>query len=238
LAELYIGMSPEAFFFLRLVAALVCLALGILLLNFTIGLFLAAGGFVVPYFILKSQKEKRVRRVEAQLVDGLELLGNSLRSGLTLQQAVELLVREFPPPLSQEFSLVLAETRVGVEFAEALERMARRLDSNVVFILSTGIAIVKQCGGDMTQIFANIANTIREQATIEGKMHAVTAQGRFQGLILGLMPFALMFVLYLIDPTHIETLFRYQIGIWAFGAMVVMIILAQVWIRKLLELDV
>jgi tight adherence protein B len=238
LSDLYISLSPEAFFFMRLVIALVCFLLGVLIGSLVLAALLAVGGYVLPFLWLKRLRDKRVKRVESQLVDGLELLGNSLKSGLTLQQAIELLVREFTPPLSQEFSLVLAETRVGIDFSEALERMAARLDSNIVFILATGIGITKQCGGDITQIFSNLAQTIREQATIEGKLDSVTAQGRFQGLILGGMPFALMVVLYFIDPSHIETLFHYQIGIWAVCGVVVMIVLAQLWIRKLLTIDV
>ena len=147
-------------------------------------------------------------------------------------------MREFPPPISQEFSLVLAETRLGKDFTEALEAMAARLESNIVHILATGVSVVKRCGGDLSVIFSNIAQTIRDRATVEGKLEAVTAQGRFQGLILGLMPFVLVVVLYFVDRQHVETLFTEQIGIWAFSGVCIMVILAQLWIRKLLAIDV
>ena len=148
------------------------------------------------------------------------------------------MVREFPPPISQEFGLVLAESRLGIEFTEALENMSKRLDSTIVGILASGVAITKRCGGDLTQIFGNIAQAIRERAVIEGKLNAVTAQGRFQGLILGLMPFALVIILYFIDRDHVVTLFSYTLGIWAFTAVCIMVILAQLWIRKLMDIDV
>lgn len=200
---------------------------------------IAAGiSFIVPMAMLRNNREKRTRRVETQLVEALELLGSSLKSGLTLPQASELVVREFPPPISEEFNVVLAETRLGVDFVDALSNMAGRLRSNIVQILASGVAVTKRSGGDMTQIFQNIAQVIRDQASIEGKLSAVTAQGRFQGLILGLMPFALMIVLYFVDPSHIEVLFGYKFGLVAVGAVVAMVILAQVWIRKLLDIDV
>jgi tight adherence protein B len=188
--------------------------------------------------MMRNNREKRTRRVETQLVEALELLGSSLKSGLTLPQASALVVQEFPPPICEEFNVVLAETRLGVDFVDALSNMAGRLRSNIVQILASGVAVTKRSGGDMTQIFQNIAQVIRDQASIEGKLNAVTAQGRFQGLILGLMPFALMIVLYFVDPSHIEVLFGYKFGLVAVGAVVVMVILAQVWIRKLLDIDV
>lgn len=200
---------------------------------------IAAGiSFIVPMAVMRNNREKRTRRVETQLVEALELLGSSIKSGLTLPQASALVVQEFPPPISEEFNVVLAETRLGVDFVDALSNMAGRLRSNIVQILASGVAVTKRSGGDMTQIFQNIAQVIRDQASIEGKLSAVTAQGRFQGLILGLMPFALMIVLYFVDPSHIEVLFGYKFGLVAVGAVVGMVILAQVWIRKLLDIDV
>lgn len=210
-----------------------------LILGSAIIAVIAAGiGFIIPMAIIRGNREKRTRRVETQLVEALELLGSSLKSGLTLPQASALVVQEFPAPISEEFNVVLAETRLGVDFVDALGNMAKRLRSNIVQILASGVGVTKRSGGDMTQIFQNIAQVIRDQANIEGKLNAVTAQGRFQGLVLGLMPFALMIVLYFVDPSHIEVLFGYKFGMFAVGAVVVMVILAQAWIRKLLDIDV
>ena len=238
LSELYIRLSPEAFFLVRLAGFIVPFALLFVFTGLILAVVVGVLGFFAPVLALNRLKAKRVRKIELQLVEGLELLGNSLKSGMTLPQATELLVKEFPAPISQEFSLVMAETRLGVDFTDALQNMAERLDSTIVQILASGVSITKRCGGDMTVIFSNIAQTIRERATIEGKLEAVTAQGRFQGMVLGLMPFALVIVLYFIDRQHVETLFKYQLGIWAFSSVIVMVILAQLWIRKLLAIDV
>lgn len=238
LAELYIKMSPSLFFFFRMSLTALCAFFGFLVGG--VAAAVIAGGimFMIPKAILANLKEKRVKKIEQQLVEALELMGNSLKSGLTMPQAVELVVKEFPVPIKQEFALVLAESRLGVEFGDALKNMANRLQSNIVGILAAGVGITKRVGGDMTVIFGNIAQTIRDQANIEGKLDAVTAQGRFQGLVLGFMPFALIGVLYFLDRNHVETLFKYQLGIWAFGGVVAMVIIAQVWIRRLLRIDV
>ena len=238
LAELYIALSPESFFALRLAAAAVLFLLGYLLLDVILGLILALVGFFGPVQLLKRLKMKRVQELEVQLIEALELLRNGLKSGLTIQQASELVVQEFPPPISQEFSLVLAESRLGVDFIDGLQNMADRLDSAIVQILASGVAITKRCGGDLGEIFGNLADTIREQAKIEGKLQAVTAQGRFQGLILGAMPFLLLIVLYFIDQAHVKTLFGNQVGIIAFAGVVGMVMIAQLWIRKLMDIDV
>ena len=238
LGELYLGMSPETFFIVRLLLVAFLGFVGFVIGGVVLAVLFGSFGYGIPAVYLAKLRRDRVHQIELQLVEGLELLGNSLRSGLTLPQATELLVREFPPPISQEFALVLAESRLGVDFTDALENMSKRLNSTIVGILASGVSITKRCGGDLTQIFGNIAQAIRERAVIEGKLNAVTAQGRFQGLILGLMPFALVVILYFIDRDHVVTLFSYTLGIWAFTAVCIMVILAQLWIRKLMDIDV
>jgi len=238
LAELSLSISPAQLLVLRILGALAAFMFGFFTLNIFFAVFFMVGAFVAPAVYLSNLRKKRVFKIEQQLVEGLELLGNSLKSGLTMQQAVELVVKEFPAPLSQEFALVLSESKLGVDFTDALENMAIRLRSNIVQILSAGVAVTKRVGGDLTVIFTNIAQTIREQANIEGKLAAVTAQGRFQGLILGFMPFALCVILYFVEPGHMETMFSYTLGRWAFATVIIMVIMAQLWIRKLLDIDV
>jgi tight adherence protein B len=238
LSELCLSLSPQTFLSIRILASVLAFLFGFLLLDIFVGLLFAVIGFAIPKMMLLNMREKRLLLLEEQLIEGLELLKNGLKSGLTIQQASELLVKEFPDPISKEFSIVLAENRLGIDFIDGLENMAVRLNSTAVQILASGVAITKQCGGDLGQIFGNLAETIREQSRIDGKLKAVTSQGRFQGLILGLMPFALLIALYFVDQQHVKTLFGHQIGIYAFVGVIGMVIVAQLWIRKLMDIDV
>ena len=238
LLDAAIFISPSVFFFTRVTLSLLLFSFFSFAIHILFGVILGLAGFFGPKIFLDNLKFKRVKKIEEQLVGGLELLGNCLKSGLNLQQAIELLVKEVPAPLSTEFTIVLAENRLGKDFNEALANMSVRLGSVVVDILATGVAITRKCGGDLTEVFSNIAQTIRDQATIEGKLDAVTAQGRFQGQILGAMPFLLILILYFANRPHVVTLFGTNLGLIAFCSVVVMVVLAQLWIRKLLDIDV
>lgn len=236
--ELHLAVTPQRMLLLRLGLVGGGFVLGFLALNSALGLLLAGFGYLLPQAQFGRMRLRRRMRFTEQLVDGLELMGSSLKSGLTLVQAMELLVREFPAPISQEFEQVIADTRLGVEVGEALNRMAARLKLTVVDILASGVAITARCGGDLTQLFETIAETIRARATIEGKLNAVTAQGRIQGLVLGLMPFVLLFVLFFVDRPHVTILFEYTLGLMAVGLVVIMVLVAQLWIRKMVRIDV
>lgn len=237
LEELCVQISPTTFLGIQIIFAGVLFLLGTMF-SVILGMILFPIGFIIPKVYINNLRKKRIQKIEAQLVDGLELLGNALKSGLNIQQATELLVKEFPPPISNEFSQVIGETRIGADFANALDNMAVRLDSRIVSILASSVRITKKCGGDLTTIFNNVAATIREQAVIQGKLNALTAQGRFQSLVLGAMPFMLLGVLWFVDRPHVETLFTFTIGNWALIIVVIMVTLAQVWIKQLMKIDV
>ncbi|MCC6932486.1 MAG: type II secretion system F family protein [Deltaproteobacteria bacterium] len=238
LDDLMLNLSRPSFSRMRMITAIIAFAITSIAIHVIFGVVCGVVGYFLPLQLQRRAQLKRVGRLEQQLVDALELLANGLKSGLTLPQAMDLVVREFPAPISEEFATVLAETRVGVDFIDALYNLARRTGSHTIQILATGVAITKKCGGDLTEIFYNIANTIRGRSQIEGKLRAVTAQGRAQGIFLGLMPFGLIILLYFVDPTHVEVLFGDSVGIMAFMAVVAMVTVAQLWIKKLLMIDV
>ena len=230
--------SPRRLFRKQLLLAAALFFLGILAVNIVLGLLLAPLGYLLPLVSLKRAAEKRKVRITEQLVEALQLMGSGLKSGLNLTQAIELLVHDFPPPISEEFNQVLAETRLGVGISDALINMAGRLRIPVINILATGVSVTSRCGGDLSQIFQHIAETIRARAAIEKKVEAVTALGRTQALVLSLMPIALAVVLYFIDAQHVLILFQTTFGLAALGGAVGLIFAANLWMRRMTKVEV
>src|SRR6266542_4230602 len=147
--------------------------------------------FYAPRMVFMIARDKRRALFEMQLIDGLTLLANSLRAGMTLPQSMELLVREMRPPITQEFGRVLQENRLGTDFDQAMLNMSRRLQSRDLDMLVNAIAITRKSGGNMGEIFQKIAEIIRERARIEGKVKALSATGNMQAFVMSALPFAL-----------------------------------------------
>jgi tight adherence protein B len=233
-----VASSPRRLFRKQLFLAAALFLLGLIAVNIVLGLLLAPLGYLLPLISLRKAAEKRMARITEQLVEALQLMGSGLKSGLNLTQAIELLVHDFPPPISEEFNQVLAETRLGVGITEALSNMASRLRIPVVNILATGVAVTSRCGGDLSEIFQHIAETIRARALIEKKVDAVTSLGRTQALVLSCMPVALAVVLYFIDPQHVLLLFQSSFGLAALAGAIGLIVVANLWMRRLTRVEV
>ncbi|MCB1198122.1 MAG: type II secretion system F family protein [Deltaproteobacteria bacterium] len=195
-------------------------------------------GLYMPKIYFNVKWEKRLDKFNEQLVDALTLLSNSLKSGLNLTQAIQILVTEMPNPISQEFGTVMSQEKLGRTIDEAFEAMMERIPSEDLSIAINSILILRETGGDLSETFETISNTIRQRRKIEGKIQSMTAQGKTQGAILMLLPFVLIIAMHYLNPTYILPLIKTELG-WIF--IFIMLIFQTVgffWMRKIIKIDV
>lgn len=189
--------------------------------------------------IFKKYKSKKYKEMFLQqLPDGLDLIASSLRAGLTFPQAVSVLIEEMPVPISIEFDIILKEHRLGVSLEDSLEKLKERInDFNVdMFVVSTIIA--KQTGGNLANILNQIANTIRERYRLKLQVNTLTSQGRLSGIIVSILPFALLAVISVIDSNFVKSLFSTFLGMGILIIAVIMEIIGALLIKKIVSIDV
>jgi tight adherence protein B len=161
----------------------------------------------MPGKVIAVMQRRRTTKFVHQMVDGLSLMSNAMRSGLNVPQALQLVSEELPNPISQEFMLVLSQNKLGVSLEDALSNLAVRMRHEDIEMFTTAVNILKETGGNLAETFETISNTIRERIKVESKIAAMTAQGVMQGVIVVIMPFALGAVLYAIDPVKMTPMF-------------------------------
>ena len=198
----------------------------------------AVGIYFIPRFILKLMRRRRIERFNGQLSQALGGMSNALKAGFSIQQAFEAIVQEKENPIAQEFGMFLQQLRVGVKFDEALSDMDRRIGSEDLTLMIQSIEIARQTGGNLTEVFDRIAETIRERRRVEGKIKSLTAQGRIQGRVVGAMPVVLGIVLYFLDPQMMLSFVRSTVGIVVLCAVVAMEICGMLIIRRIVDIDV
>lgn len=182
-------------------------------------------GFKVPKPFIDHLVERRIRAYRGQMVDALQLLSNGIRAGLSVPQAIGMVVDEMSPPISQEFALLLQQNRIGVPLEECFENLAERIptEDNEMFVSSMNI--LRETGGNLAEVFDTIVSVIRERIRLQQKIETYTAQGMFQGATIFCMPFALGLVFAVMDPEMMGTLFTHPLG-WAALALVLVLDLA------------
>jgi tight adherence protein B len=210
--------------------------------NYIAGIIFGLGtGFMIsrlPAPIINYIKNKRAYRFNLQMVDGLTLMSNGLRSGLNLIQSVQLVVDEMPNPIKQEFTLLLAQNRVGVPIDEAFVNLSKRLDIEDLDMFATAILILRETGGNLPETFDTIVHTIRERVKFSAKVKALTAQGLFQALVITIVPFALLGVQYYSNPAQTSLLFTTPLGYVMLTVMFGMQVTGGYMIKKIVTIKV
>ena len=214
----------------------------LLLPNAIAGLLFASivifAGWTVPLLIVKSLYQKRCQTFVSQMVDGMTIMANGIKSGLSVTQAMERVVDNLPAPISQEFGLVLSQIRIGRSVEEALVELGERIPIADVQMFVTSVNILKETGGNLAETFTTICSTIRERQKIERKIEAMTAQGILQGIIITIVPLVLLLVFTLVNPGYVKPMFNTTLGLVILMSMFLLQIIGGLTIRKLVKIKV
>ena len=204
-------------------------------------LVLAAGAYLgiqMPAIVLDKLKKSRGRKINAQLMDSLILLSNSLRSGMDIVQGFELVSHDLQPPISDEFGLVVKNYQLGTPFEKALEGLDERVESRMLSYIIKAIIIQRQVGGNLTVIFSRLVENIREESKLEEKLDAMTAQQKIQATVVGIMPVIMLGVMFMFRPEEMLAFYTTMVGLFVLFGCFFWILIGMKLIQKLGEVKV
>jgi tight adherence protein B len=238
LKQNFVVANPQSLFAVSLVLTFVLGTFG----HVTIGPVGAVAAAMVavagPRLTVAYLARKRTKRFVYQLPDALLALASALRAGSNLTKGLELLATRQPPPLAQEFTIVLAEYRIGRQLADSLTDMRKRILTPELDLMNTAINVSRRVGGNLADTLEALAKTLQEKAHIEGKIDALTSMGRAQGWVVGLLPIFIGFVLYQQQPERMSLMFTEWYGWIVLAVVTVMMAIAAWLIRKIVNIDV
>lgn len=239
LEDMFLFIDPQRLFFINLGLVLVLPVLVVLITGaIPLAILSAVLIFVLPRVAYGYLKNRREFKLIEQMPDALNMMSGSLKSGASLAIAMDLVATETEPPFSQELSLVLREQKLGVSLEDAFESFSKRVNLEDVKLLVSAITISKDVGGNLSEVLERLATTLRSKAAMEGKIRALTSQGKLQGIVVGALPVFLAFVLYQMEPEAMQPLFTTYYG-WAVVAVIsVLLILGGIVIKKIVTIDV
>ena len=192
----------------------------------------------MPRIAYAMMRARRRNKFESQLPDALMMLCGGLRAGIGFSSAIQQLVAEAQAPLAQEFSLVLREMRLGVTLEQSLANLSRRMPTQSTTLVVSAMRIASETGGGLAETLERTAQTIRSRLQMEGKIGALTAQGKLQAWVVGLLPVVLMLILDRMEPEAMAMMWHTRMG-WATLAIIAFLEMMGVYvIRKIIAIDV
>jgi tight adherence protein B len=232
-------LTPSALVIICLSAAGACALVTALFVRQPLVLAVAAAvGAVMPFGWVSHKRTVRLKRFEEQFPDALDLLSRAVRAGHAFQTALGMAADELPAPVGPEIKKTFDQQNYGLPLREALNELAERIGILDVRFFVTAVVIQRETGGNLAEILDNLAHVVRERFKIQRQVRVHTAHGRFTGYVLLALPAFLAVALSILNPEHMQPMFRERIGqMMLMGAMVMQGV-GYVWIRQVIKIEV
>ncbi len=229
-------MQPSELAVLSGLIAVVSGGVFLALFGVTMALIAAAGSVVLLYLRIRLRADKRSKQFGEQFDSTLQIMSNSLKAGYGISQAIDTVSREAEAPTRDEFRRVVRETQLGMDQVEALEACANRVQSQDLVWVTDAVAINRNVGGNLTELFAAVAETIRARHRLSRQVTALSAEGKVSARILVAMPFLVVMWLSFTNRSYVRELFRGP------GPTLVMVALACMtfgyfWLRRITRVE-
>lgn len=239
LDKMFVEVKREKLFFLFALGPVILGIAGYILFQNLLAVLTGLGlGIVLPRLVVKNIEKRRKQKFQNQLIDASLLLSNSLKSGLSLLQAIEVVTEELPPPMSQEFGYVIKEIQMGVSLEEALLRLKKRMYSEGLNMMVTSILVSRETGGDLTKIFERLVSTIRQKNKIAQQVKTLTLQARWQGTIMAALPIVFAFFISRLNPHYFTAMLNSETGKALLLYALVSQVIGIIMIRHLSKVEV
>jgi tight adherence protein B len=195
-------------------------------------------GILGPLGYLAIKATMRTRAFLAQLPDTLQLVSGSLSAGYSLPQAIDAVVRQGSPPVSEELHKALVEARLGAPIEDALDDVADRMGSKDFRWVVMAIRVQRQVGGNLAEVLATTAATLRERERLRRQVQVLSAEGRLSAMILFGLPIVFTLYLLAVRPSYMSPLFHDPLGIVMVVGMLILLLVGGLWLRKVVQVDV
>lgn len=203
-------MTPRDFYIASMISAILCGAavhFGTSSPPLMTAVAAFVGGLGLPRWFLSKLVKRYQAKFIGELANAIDVVVRGVKSGLPLNECLQVIARESPEPLASEFREVVEEQRMGVPLAEALDRLCNRVPLAEVRFLAIVIAIQQQAGGNLSEALGNLSGVLRDRLRLQMKVKALSAEAKASAMVLASLPPGVMSMVYVTTPDYITPLF-------------------------------
>jgi tight adherence protein B len=191
-----------------------------------------------PFAFVSWRRKRRLRTLQRQFPDALDLLTRALRAGHSFSASLKMTSEEMPQPTAGEFRLVHDAVNFGVPLELAFAHLAERVPLADLRYFVVAVLVQRESGGNLTEILGNLARLVRERLKLFARVRVLSSEGRLSAWVLGVMPFALAALMNIFNPGFMNVMWRDPIGIVMTQYLVVMMAVGILVLVKIVRIRV
>lgn len=190
---------------------------------------------VVLHVVLNLLAARRRHQFDDQVPDTLQMLAGGLRAGHSLLRAVDAAAQESQPPMAEELSRIVNETRIGRDLGESLSEVSLRTRSEDFAAISQAIEIHREVGGDLAEVLDHLGDTVRDRNQVRGQIRALSAEGRMSALVLMSLPVVMFLGLTTFNELYSRMFYTTLPGFVMIAAGIVLLTAGGLWLKQLVK---
>ena len=179
--------------------------------QFVMSLFIgSAVGFGLPNMVVGFFIKRRLNQFTARFPDAIDLLVRGLRSGLPVTETLQVVAKEVPGPVGEEFKMVTERIKIGRSMEDALQESANRLQTAEFNFFCITLAIQRETGGNLAETLSNLGAVLRSRAQMKLKIRALSSESKASAYIVGSLPFLVFLMIWWVNPAYLSGFFYEQ----------------------------
>lgn len=197
-----------------------------------------AGGIGLPRWILGMMIKARRKKLTGQFADAIDIIVRGVKSGLPLNECLQIIGRESAEPLGREFRDLSSNLKMGNTLEQALRKFYKRVAIPEVNFFITVLNIQSKSGGNLSEALGNLSSVIRARRMMREKIKAMSSEAKASAGIIAALPFAVTLMVYFTTPDYITLLFTESTGhlILALGALLMFV--GVMVMRRMISFDI
>lgn len=182
----------------------------IFLSNKAFAIVFAFCGLFIPDFMIRMKAKKQKKEFDEKYAMALRAMASGLRSGLTIEQAVENVGRNafMEPSIRNGFRQIASDIKLGIPLEEAFATFAIESNNDDAKDVAAVIAMQSKVGGSEAAVITTIVQNISNRIMMRNEIKALFADTDMLVLVMDIMPFLLVAILYFAAPDLIMPFFE------------------------------
>lgn len=235
LDECGLKKDPGDYLLIAGVAALLAAVFGFFLGGLVPAVLLTLASPLVFHLVLNLLAARRRQHFDEQVPDTLQMLAGGLRAGHSLLRSVDAAAQESQPPMAEELSRIVNETRIGRDLGESLAEVAKRSGSEDFMAIGQAIEIHREVGGDLAEVLDHLGDTVRDRNQVRGQIRALSAEGRMSAIVLMALPVVMFIGLTLFNDLYSRVFLTTVPGFILIAVAIVLLTAGGLWLKQLVK---
>ena len=193
------------------------------------------GAAALPVIVALQKKRRRLRLLDQQLPDFLDLVARAMQAGHSFSSALSVVSKEAVEPIGSEFRRVFEEINFGSSVKEGLQSLSMRSTSEDIRYFVIAVLVHLQTGGSLTSLLLGLSNLIRDRQRLRKLGQVLSAEGRLSAWILSVLPFGTALLMYVVNPEFVSVLWTHPTGYLLIQITLGLMIIGILWMRKIIH---